>query len=155
MVGVPNQPKLFYFGATGGGVWKTVDGGITYENISDGYFGGSIGSVAVAASDPNVIYVGGGEVTVRGNVSSGKGIWKSVDAGKTWTYSGLPNSRHIPRIVVHPKNPDIVYAAVMGDLYKPNKDRGVYKSINGGKKLEKSFILKPSSRSCRIANGSC
>ena len=143
VVGVPNQPKLFYFGATGGGVWKTVDGGITYENISDGYFGGSIGSVAVAASDPNVIYVGGGEVTVRGNVSSGKGIWKSVDAGKTWTYSGLPNSRHIPRIVVHPKNPDIVYAAVMGDLYKPNKDRGVYKSINGGKSWKKVLFSNP------------
>ena len=118
VVGVANQPKLFYFGATGGGVWKTTDGGITYKNISDGYFGGSIGSVAVAPSDQNVLYVGGGEVTVRGNVSSGKGVWKSEDAGATWTYSGLPNSRHVPRIVVHPKNPDIVYAAVMGDLYK-------------------------------------
>ena len=143
VVGVADQPKLFYFGATGGGVWKTGDGGITYENISDGYFGGSIGSVAVAPSDPNVLYVGGGEVTVRGNVSSGKGIWKSVDAGSTWTYSGLPNSRHIPRIVVHPKNPDIVYAAVMGDLYKPNKDRGVYKSINGGKSWKKVLFSNP------------
>ena len=143
VVGVANQPKLFYFGATGGGVWKTTDGGITYKNISDGYFGGSIGSVAVAPSDPNVLYVGGGEVTVRGNVSSGKGVWKSVDAGSTWTYSGLPNSRHIPRIVVHPKNPDIVYAAVMGDLYKPNKDRGVYKSINGGKSWKKVLFSDP------------
>lgn len=143
VVGVANQPKLFYFGATGGGVWKTTDGGITYKNISDGYFGGSIGSVAVAPSDPNVLYVGGGEVTVRGNVSSGKGVWKSVDAGSTWTYSGLTNSRHIPRIVVHPKNPDIVYAAVMGDLYKPNKDRGVYKSINGGKSWKKVLFSDP------------
>ena len=143
VVGVANQPKLFYFGATGGGVWKTTDGGITYKNISDGYFGGSIGSVAVAPSDPNVLYVGGGEVTVRGNVSSGKGVWKSVDAGSTWTYSGLPNSRHIPRIVVHPKNPDIVYAAVMGDLYKPNRDRGVYKSINGGKSWKKVLFSDP------------
>ena len=136
-VGVPNQPKVFYFGATGGGVWKTTDGGVTYKNISDGYFGGSIGSVAVAPSDPNVLYVGGGEVTVRGNVSSGKGVWKSVDAGSTWTYSGLPNSRHIPRMVIHPQNPDIVYAAVLGDLYKPNNDRGVYKSIDGGKSWKK------------------
>ena len=136
-VGVPNQPKVFYFGATGGGVWKTTDGGETYANISDGYFGGSIGSVAVAPSDPNVLYVGGGEVTVRGNVSSGKGVWKSVDAGSTWTYSGLPNSRHIPRMVVHPQNPDIVYAAVLGDLYKPNNDRGVYKSIDGGTSWKK------------------
>ena len=137
VVGVPNQPKVFYFGATGGGVWKTVDGGETYKNISDGYFGGSIGSVVVAPSDPNVLYVGGGEVTIRGNVSSGKGVWKSVDAGKTWTYIGLPNSRHIPRMVVHPQNPDVVYAAVLGDLYKPNNDRGVYKSINGGKSWNK------------------
>ena len=136
-VGVPSQSKVFYFGATGGGVWKTTDGGVTYKNISDGYFGGSIGSVAVAPSDPNVLYVGGGEVTVRGNVSSGKGVWKSVDAGSTWTYSGLPNSRHIPRMVIHPQNPDIVYAAVLGDLYKPNNDRGVYKSIDGGKSWKK------------------
>ena len=136
-VGVPNQSKVFYFGATGGGVWKTTDGGVTYKNISDGYFGGSIGSVAVAPSDPNVLYVGGGEVTVRGNVSSGKGVWKSVDAGSTWTYSGLPNSRHIPRMVIHPQNPDIVYAAVLGDLYKPNNDRGVYKSIDGGNSWKK------------------
>ena len=136
-VGVPNQSKVFYFGATGGGVWKTTDGGVTYKNISDGYFGGSIGSVAVAPSDPNVLYVGGGEVTVRGNVSSGKGVWKSVDAGSTWTYSGLPNSRHIPRMVIHPQNPDIVYAAVLGDLYKPNNDRGVYKSTDGGKSWKK------------------
>ena len=132
VVGVPGNPKLFYFGATGGGVWKTEDGGETYENISDGYFGGSIGSIAVAKNDPNVIYVGGGEVTIRGNVSSGYGVFKSVDAGKTWTFSGLPNSRHIPRIVIDPNNNDIVYAAVLGNLYKPTQDRGVYKSIDGG-----------------------
>ena len=137
VVGVSNQPKVFYFGATGGGVWKTIDGGKTYKNISDGYFGGSIGSVAVAPSDPNVLYVGGGEVTVRGNVSSGKGVWKSVDAGATWKYMGLPNSRHIPRMVVHPQNPDIVYAAVLGDIYKPTQDRGVYKTTDGGKSWKK------------------
>ncbi len=137
VTGVPNQPKLFYFGATGGGVWKTEDGGQTYSNISDGYFGGSIGSIAVAPSDSNVIYVGGGEVTVRGNVSSGKGVWKSVDAGETWTYMGLPNSRHIPRIVIDPHNHNIVYAAVLGDIYKPDNNRGVYKSTDGGKKWSK------------------
>lgn len=137
VTGVPGQPKLFYFGATGGGVWKTEDGGITYKNISDGYFGGSIGAIAVAKSDPNVIYVGGGEVTVRGNVSSGYGMWKSVDAGKTWTAVGLPKSRHIPRIVIDPQNPDIVYAAVLGNIYKPTQERGVYKSTNGGKSWKK------------------
>ena len=137
VTGVPGKPDLYYFGATGGGVWKTEDGGQTYENISDGFFGGSIGAVAVSKSDPNVIYVGGGEVTVRGNVSSGYGIWKSVDAGKTWTFSGLPKSRHVPRIVIHPTNPDIVYAAVLGNIYKPTDERGVYKSIDGGRSWKK------------------
>ena len=91
VTGVPGKPNLFYFGATGGGVWKTEDGGQTYENISDGYFGGSIGSVSVSLSDPNVIYVGGGEVTLRGNVSSGYGMWKSEDAGKTWAFRAYQN----------------------------------------------------------------
>jgi len=137
VTGVPGKPNLFYFGAAGGGVWKTEDGGQTYENISDGYFGGSIGSVAVAKSDPNVLYVGGGEVTVRGNVSSGYGIWKTVDAGKTWSFSGLPKSRHVPRIVIDPNDHNIVYAAVLGNIYKPTQERGVYKSIDGGKSWKK------------------
>ena len=137
VTGVPGKPNLFYFGAAGGGVWKTEDGGQTYENISDGYFGGSIGSVAVAKSDPNVLYVGGGEVTVRGNVSSGYGIWKTVDAGKTWSFSGLPNSRHVPRIVIDPNDHNIVYAAVLGNIYKPTDERGVYKSTDGGKSWKK------------------
>ena len=137
VTGVEGNPNLFYFGSTGGGVWKTTDGGKTYKNISDGYFGGSIGAVAVSKSDPNVIYVGGGEVTVRGNVSSGYGIWKSEDAGETWKSCGLPKSRHIPRIVIDPQNPDIVYAAVLGNIYKPTSERGVYKSTNGGKTWSK------------------
>ena len=137
VVGVSGNPDLFYFGATGGGVWKTTNGGETWKNISDGFFGGSIGSIAISKSDPNIIFAGGGEVTVRGNVSSGYGVWKSVDAGKTWKSSGLPNSRHIPRIVIDPKNPDIVYTAVLGNIYKPTNDRGVYKSIDGGQNWEK------------------
>ncbi len=143
VTGVPEQPNLFYFGATGGGVWKTEDGGKTYANISDGFFGGSIGSIAVAKSDPNVIYVGGGEVTVRGNVSSGYGVWKSEDAGKTWQFAGLPKSRHIPRIVIDPQNPEIVYAAVLGNIYKPTQNRGVYKSIDGGKTWSKILFADP------------
>ena len=137
VTGVPGQPNLFYFGATGGGIWKTTDGGREWENISDGYFGGSIGAITVSKSDPNVIYVGGGEKTVRGNVSSGYGIWKSVDAGKTWIESGLKNSRHVPRIAVHPTNSDIVFAGVLGNIYKPTNDRGVYKSTDGGKTWRK------------------
>ena len=140
VTGVPGEPKLFYFGATGGGVWKTEDGGITYKNISDGYFGGSIGSIAVAKSDPNVIYVGGGEVTVRGNVSSGYGMWKSEDAGKTWSFAGLPKSRHIPRIVIDPQNPNIVYAAVLGNIYKPTEERGCIKAPTAGKVGRKCFL---------------
>lgn len=137
VTGVPGKPNLYYFGASGGGVWRTQDGGQTWENISDGYFGGSIGAVAVSEWDNNVIYVGGGEKTVRGNVSYGYGVWKSVDAGKTWEPMGLEKSRHISRIRIHPKNPDIVYAAVMGDLYKSSEERGVYRSLDGGKNWER------------------
>ncbi len=141
VTGVAGQPNLFYFGSTGGGVWRTTDGGRTWENISDGFFGGSIGSVEVAASDPNVIYAGGGEETVRGNVSYGSGIWKSEDAGKSWKSMGLKSSCHIPRIRIHPVNPDIVYAAVLGDLFKSSAERGVFRSRDGGKTWEKVLFV--------------
>jgi photosystem II stability/assembly factor-like uncharacterized protein len=137
VTGVSNKPTLFYMGATGGGVWKTTDAGNTWQNISDGFFGGSVGSVAVSKSDNNVIYVGMGEKTVRGNVSSGDGIWKSTNAGKTWKHMGLKKSRHIPRMRIHPTNSDIVFAGVLGDLYKPTQERGVYKSIDGGENWKK------------------
>ena len=137
VTGVLGKPNLFYFGATGGGVWKTNDAGNSWKNLSDGYFGGSVGSIAVSDWDPNVIYVGGGEVTVRGNVSSGYGMWKSVDGGKTWNHKGLPDSYHIVRIKIHPKNSNLVYAAVMGNLYKPTASRGIYRSKDGGDNWEK------------------
>ncbi len=145
VTGVPGEPNLFYFGATGGGVWKTLDGGRTWSNISDGYFGGSIGAVEVAKSDPNVIYVGGGEKTLRGNVSSGYGIWKTEDAGKTWTSAGLKNSRHVPRIRIHPTDHNTVYAAVLGNIYKPTQDRGIYKSTDGGKSWQKKLFVNDQS----------
>ncbi|MDX2135703.1 MAG: glycosyl hydrolase [Saprospiraceae bacterium] len=137
VTGVAGKPNLYYFGSTGGGVWRTTDGGRTWNNLSDPWFGGSIGAIEVAPSDPNVLYAGGGEVTVRGNVSYGFGVWRSTDAGQTWQFAGLPNSRHIPRLRVHPNNPDVVYAAVLGDLFKGSPERGVYRSRDGGKSWER------------------
>lgn len=133
VTGVPGKPNLFYMGSTGGGVWRTTDAGNSWENLSDGFFGGSIGAVAVSEWDNNVIYAGGGEGTVRGNVSYGYGMWRSTDAGKSWASIGLKDSKHIPRIRIHPKNPDLVYAAVLGDLFKSTEERGVYRSEDGGK----------------------
>ena len=137
VTGVPGHPNLFYMGTAGGGVWRTQDGGQTWHCVSDGYFGGSIGAVAVAESDPNVIYAGEGEQTVRGNVSSGWGLWRSTDAGKSWKHIGLKASEHIGRIRVHPQNPDLVYVAAMGNLWKPSDERGVYRSKDGGTTWER------------------
>jgi len=133
-VGVPGDPKTYYMGTTGGGVWKTDDAGVTWRNITDGYFRtGTIGAIAVAESDPNVIYVGTGEHAVRGVMThGGDGVYKSTDAGKTWKKIGLETSQHISRIIIHPKNPDIVWVAVQGALYSPSKERGIYKSTDGG-----------------------
>ena len=132
VAGVLGNNNLYYMGTAGGGVWKTEDAGNTWESISDGYYGGSIGAIAVSESDPNIIYVGEGEQTLRGNVSSGKGMWKSVDAGETWKFIGLPKSEHISRIKIHPEDPNIVYVGVIGNLWKPNVERGLYKSTDGG-----------------------
>ncbi|HTH54432.1 MAG TPA: hypothetical protein VL728_00215 [Cyclobacteriaceae bacterium] len=141
VTGVAGKPNLFYFGSTGGGVWRTTDAGSSWSNISDGFFGGSIGSVAVSEWDNNVIYVGQGEATVRGNVSFGSGIYKSTDAGKTWAFVGLKNSKHVLRIRIHPKNPEVVYAAVLGDLFKSSEERGVYRSDDGGKTWARKLFV--------------
>ena len=141
VTGVVDSPNTFYFGAAGGGVWRTEDNGGNWTNISDGFFGGSIGAVAVSEWDPNVIYVGGGEKTVRGNVSHGYGMWKSLDKGKTWKSIGLTDSHRIPRIRIHPKNPDLVYAASMGHLSGSNKQRGIFRSKDGGENWEKILYV--------------
>jgi len=132
--GVVGNPNVYYQGTTGGGLWKTEDMGITWNNISDGFFKtGSVGAVAVAESDPNVVYVGMGEHAVRGVMTSGgDGVYKSTDAGKTWKKIGLDLTQHIARIVIHPKEPNIVYVAAQGALYSKSKERGIYKSVDGG-----------------------
>jgi len=139
VAGVASQPFVYYYGATGGGVWKSTDGGINWESVSDGsVFGtGSVGAIAVSDSDPNVVYVGMGESPIRGNVSHGDGMYKSTDAGKTWKRIGLEDTRQIPRIRVHPRNPDLVYVAALGHVWGPNDQRGVFRSKDGGKTWEK------------------
>jgi photosystem II stability/assembly factor-like uncharacterized protein len=134
VAGVPSQPKVYYFGGTGGGVWKTTDAGVNWEPVSDKFFKtGSVGSIDVSWSDPNIIYVGMGESPVRGNVSHGDGVYKSVDAGKTWKHVGLGDSRQIGRVRIHPKDPNIVYVAAMGHLWGPNRERGLFRTKDGGR----------------------
>nr|WP_293303552.1 glycosyl hydrolase [Allomuricauda sp.] len=133
--GVVGDPLTYYMGTTGGGLWKTSNAGQQWENISDGFFEmGSVGAVSVSASNPNVVYCGMGEHAPRGVMTSyGDGVYKSNDAGKTWIKLGLEKTQHISRIIVHPTNPDIVYVAAQGALYGPNKERGLYRSVDGGK----------------------
>lgn len=132
--GVIGDPMVYYMGTTGGGLWKTTDAGQHWNNVSDGYFEmGSVGAVAVSASDPNVVYVGMGEHAPRGVMASyGDGVYKSTDSGNTWKKIGLEKTQHISRIIIHPKNPDLVYVAAQGALYGPSEERGVYKSTDGG-----------------------
>lgn len=142
VAGSYKNKNTFYFGATGGGVWKTTDGGSNWKNISDNYFGSTIGAVAVAPSDENIVYVGEGENTMRGNVSEGlSGMWRSDDAGKTWKNLGLKDGRHIIRIVIHPRDPNTVWLAVMGHLFGPNQERGVYKTTDGGKTWKRTLFV--------------
>ncbi|MFY9560852.1 MAG: hypothetical protein WAQ52_11510 [Terriglobales bacterium] len=135
--GIPGDPTTYYFGATGGGVWKSTDGATTWSPIFDKDGAPSIGSLAVAQADPNVIYVGTGEACIRGNISHGDGVWKSLDAGKTWKNVGLKDSRAIGKVIVNPRNPDIVFVAALGHPFGPNAERGVFRSIDGGKNWEK------------------
>lgn len=141
--GIAGDPLTYYMGTTGGGVWKTSDAGQHWHNISDGYFGtGSVGAVAVAKSNPRIVYVGMGEHAPRGVMTShGDGVYKSTDAGKTWTHLGLNQTHHVSRIVIHPDNPDIVFVAAQGQLYGPNEVRGIYRSLNGGKSWERVLYI--------------
>ncbi|MPZ30577.1 MAG: glycosyl hydrolase [Rhodospirillales bacterium] len=136
--GDPVNKMVFYFGACAGGVWKTEDGGVFWRCVSDGFMGTSaVGSIAVAPSDRNVIYAGTGETAIRLDVSYGDGIYKSTDAGRSWKHVGLRNSKFVGRLCIHPQNPDLVYAAVLGDIFGPNTERGVYRSKDGGASWER------------------
>lgn len=136
--GDPVNKLVFYQGTTGGGVWKTEDGGLQWKNVSDGFFGtGSVGAVAVAPSDPNVVFVGMGEACFRGNATHGDGVYKSTDAGKTWIHVGLEATRQTGRILIHPRNPDVVWVAALGDSFGPSEHRGVYRTRDGGRTWQK------------------
>ncbi len=144
IAGVASQPFLFYSGSTGGGVWRTEDAGQSWQPIADKFFGGVIGSIDVADSDPNVIYVGTGSQDVRGNSSTGRGMWKSTDAGRSWKFIGLRETGAIGRTVVHPTNPDLVYAAALGHPFGRNKERGIYRSKDGGTTWEHVLYVNDS-----------
>jgi photosystem II stability/assembly factor-like uncharacterized protein len=142
VAGDPADPAVFYFGACAGGVWKTSDAGAYWENVSDGFFKtAAVGALAVAESDPNVVYAGMGESTIRGDVTHGDGVYRSTDAGRTWTHLGLADTRHIGRVRVHPRDPDLVYVAALGHAFGPNRERGVYRSRDGGGAWERVLFV--------------
>ncbi len=152
VAGIASQPLVYYMGATGGGVWKTDDAGVTWNNVSDGFVhAGSVGAVSVSQSHPTIVYVGMGEACLRGNISNGDGIYKSTDAGKTWTHVGLADSSQIGRMQIHPTNPDLVYVAAIGHPYGPNLERGVFRTKDGGKTWQKVLFVDDKTGAADIA----
>jgi photosystem II stability/assembly factor-like uncharacterized protein len=141
VTGVTSQPNTYYMGAVAGGVWKTTDGGVTWDPLFDKQAVSSIGSVAVSESDPNVVYAGTGEACIRGNISFGDGVYRSNDGGKSWTNIGLHDSRHIGKLIVHPTNPDVVFVAALGHAYGANTERGIFRTRDGGRTWEKVLYL--------------
>lgn len=140
--GVVGRPDEFYFGATGGGVWKTTNAGVDWTCVSDGFFKtASVGAIAVSRSNPDVVYVGMGECDIRGNISHGDGVYKSADAGRTWTNVGLRDTRYISKVRIHPNNPDVVYVAALGHVYGPHPDRGVFRTTDGGRTWTKILYV--------------
>lgn len=151
VTGIAEQPHTFFMGSTGGGVWKTLDAGETWSNVSDGFFGGSIGALDVADSDANVIYVGTGSACIRGNTSPGHGVYKSVDGGGSWSFVGLPEAGQIGALEVHPQNPDLVYVAALGHAFGKNRERGVFRSKDGGASWENVLFLSDSTGAVDVA----
>ncbi len=151
VTGYADRPFTFLMGSTGGGVWKSDDAGTSWENITDGFFGGAIGAVAIADADPSTIYVGTGSACPRGNISAGKGAYKSTDGGKTWGFIGLPEAGQIGEIVIHPKDANLVYMAALGHIFGPNEERGVYRSNDGGNSWEKVLGLSAKTGAVSLA----
>jgi len=151
VAGSASRPYEYWMGTTGGGVFKTTDGGNSWSPASDGYFGGTIGSIDVSASNPDVVYVGTGEHAIRGNVSHGDGVFKTIDAGKHWTYVGLAETQQIARVRVHPTNPDIVWVAAFGHVYGPNAERGIFKTTDGGKTWRRVLFRNDSTGAADLA----
>lgn len=151
VTGFPDDPDHWLMGSTGGGVWESRDNGVTWTNISDGWFGGSMGAVAVATADPNVIYAGTGSLDIRGNTSTGRGIWKSTDGGRTWRFMGLPETGQVGHIEIHPRDPDLVYVAALGHPFGKNPERGVFRSRDGGETWEHVLALNDSTGASSLA----
>ena len=142
--GVKGRPREAYFGATGGGLWKTIDAGNNWAPITDGQItSSSVGAVAVSESNPDIVYIGTGESCIRGNILPGDGVYKSSDAGKTWAKVGFANVDAISRVRIHPKNPDIAYVAAFGNYYGPSEERGVFKTTDGGKTWRRTLFRDP------------
>jgi hypothetical protein len=149
--GVPSQPNVFYMGVCNGGVWKTTDYGRTWNPIFDDQPTGSIGAIAVSLSNPNVIYVASGEGLQRPDLSVGDGIYRSTDAGATWTHLGLRDGQQIPQIVVDPRNPDRIFVAVLGHPYGPNEERGIYRSLDGGTTFDRVLFVDENTGGSELA----
>ena len=149
--GVPGRPNEFYFGAVNGGVWKSIDAGRVWDPVFDSQPVASIGAIAVAPSAPDVVYAGSGESTLRDSAGYGNGIYKSTDAGKSWTHIGLDDTRHIGKIAVDPRNPNVVFVAAIGHLYAANDERGVYRSRDGGKSWQKVLFKGPDVGAVEVA----
>lgn len=149
--GFVGDADRWIMGTTGGGVWLSDDNGVSWRNITDGWFGGSIGAVKVADADPNVIYVGTGSLDIRGNTSAGQGMWKSMDGGRTWAWIGLPEAGQIGRIEVHPRDPDLVYVAALGHAFGKNPERGIFRSRDGGETWEHVLALNDSTGASDLA----
>lgn len=151
VAGVPSQPNVFYMGVCNGGVWKTTDYGRTWHPIFDDQPTGSIGAIAVSPSHPDIVYVASGEGLQRPDLSVGDGIYKSTDAGRTWTHLGLRDGQQIPQIIVDPRNPDRLFAAVLGHPYGPNEERGIYRSLDGGRTFERVLYVDENTGGSELA----